>query len=1350
MTQGAAMMPDTIMTPGAAMMPYTVMPHAMLWIPDTDTKRDTVISFQSASGLYRTTMMRGILASLAGHQYSQLSSKKYALDKAVPKVVTSEAYCDKANILAGSLAWYNLTAARGATTANRLSVFVLSVAHEHEDFSRKQRNSFMHYLHGNWFTTREWWKPHAKSHLWHTRISLYNGMVVFRFFDYQTHFEAYVCRRGWYYVFCSDPSSSPKLYQCLRKAVTSKRGGPGCRRTPADPLLRSVMSASCVKSCGNENRSAFGGCHRGFRSAEALERRLHHYRNTRAEARRTYRAYGKGFGDGRADHSLLEPPPPQPKQAVVERSRKKLTCQQNLQNNASVFRAVMSTAVSPCKLYARSLKLATWNVEGLREVAKYDQIFAFMRKENVHMLAMQETHSTSIQEFSKDGFLILHSAAAGSPNHGVGFIVSPSLRPYVQSFMPLGPRLCSVVVNTSPRPLHVYCAYAPSLVQDAAEDTKRKREFWDHLSEQTLEVDSPHGLIIVGDLNARLDKDIDPTGVHVGSETWGKRLSIDSPERDNAVYLLEFLQSFDMKLPQTFMSSSPARKVTYKETSCTDHLLRHPEVMNWTTLDYVISNLSPSFEITDLGSHFQQAVNTRHLPLLCSLSISLPISSPKPKPPPALDLTQTAMYSQKLESSFLQLCNHPLGPQSTAQGHVLAYTDGSCVNNRVISQANPAGWGFVVSNVYRDCPVHPTPTSHWISSHGRVCANPDCPEYAGAQVPSNNTAELQALVELFDYLYHYASLPVGQMIHVYTDSQYAMNILLGDSIPSTHFTIVARMQKYWFAIRNRFHITIEKVPSHVGIPGNELADQMARAGNHSIGSLGRFSRVPSHSLQPPEAHLDLTNWESMTLNDQNAFFRRTIDEAKKLIPVLPLQPRKAWISRGTLDLITTLRDSTGLTPEEVKAFRKCIKKSARQDKRLFVKNNLTKDYESTPSQWTTLRKLKKPFSTKTPGIRDPEGKLHSTKQKPEVFCKYLTQHVWKSADEQMPPQSMLHPVIPEIFRPFTEEDLYQCMKQLQVGKATGPDGIPAELIKRAPYVVQKFILSHYNKCLRTGSIPDAWLLSEVVMLVKDARKDTLSLDNYRPISLTDVFYKLYAALLQKRLAFYVDPRIRDTQYGFRRGKSTSQPIHILRRLIETHERQQSPLHILFVDWAKAFDSVSFAAIERSLVRLGVPAAFVRAVMAIYNNPQFRVKDSGSTSEVGVQSRGVRQGCPLSPYLFDIILTCLFADVEASYEEQFGILTGVLRLPSCLWDLEYADDTVLMSHTYVQLNRLLHLLQFHALKIGLQLNLDKCKHLPIHSNHRVQYTSRSAQCVSVLLLWRPVAGTWRTYSRCRLK
>ena len=91
-----------------------------------------------------------------------------------------------------------------------------------------------------------------------------------------------------------------------------------------------------------------------------------------------------------------------------------------------------------------------------------------------------------------------------------------------------------------------------------------------------------------------------------------------------------------------------------------------------------------------------------------------------------------------------------------ACGHVLAYTDGSCPNNRVISADNPAGWGFVVSPVLYDPFPHALPTVQWITSHGRVRTDPDAPEHAGAEVSSNNTAELQALLELFDYLLNHS------------------------------------------------------------------------------------------------------------------------------------------------------------------------------------------------------------------------------------------------------------------------------------------------------------------------------------------------------------------------------------------------------------------------------------------------------------------------------------------------------------------------------------------------------------------------------------------------------------------
>ena len=97
--------------------------------------------------------------------------------------------------------------------------------------------------------------------------------------------------------------------------------------------------------------------------------------------------------------------------------------------------------------------------------------------------------------------------------------------------------------------------------------------------------------------------------------------------------------------------------------------------------------------------------------------------------------------------------------------------------------------------------LYPIPTAGWVSSQGRVRANPDSAEYAGAAVISNNTAELQALFELFDYFFYYAILPVGQTIHVYTDSQYAADILHGDSLPATHFRLISILQKYWIAMR---------------------------------------------------------------------------------------------------------------------------------------------------------------------------------------------------------------------------------------------------------------------------------------------------------------------------------------------------------------------------------------------------------------------------------------------------------------------------------------------------------------------------------------------------------------------
>ena len=279
-------------------------------------------------------------------------------------------------------------------------------------------------------------------------------------------------------------------------------------------------------------------------------------------------------------------------------------------DNSALSKTVLSTAVAPCKIYSRSLRLTSWNVEGLREVGKYDQLFAFMKQRSTHILAMQETHSQSSQEFSKPGFLVLHSSAQDAPRHGVGFTIAPALRPYVHSFLPQGPRVCSIHVNTSPKPLQVLCVYAPSLTQEAATDKARKLEFRSQFSDfLAATVEAPDNLVVLGDFNARLDEALDVSGEHIGPHVWGKRMSIDSADRDNAVYLLETMQNYELKLPQTFISLPPAHRVTYKGTTCVDHLLQNPQAHDWTAFDFVLTSVHLAFDIQTIRSYFQQAVS---------------------------------------------------------------------------------------------------------------------------------------------------------------------------------------------------------------------------------------------------------------------------------------------------------------------------------------------------------------------------------------------------------------------------------------------------------------------------------------------------------------------------------------------------------------------------------------------------------------------------------------------------------------------------------------------------------------------------------------------------------------------
>ncbi|KAL3700001.1 hypothetical protein R1sor_018023 [Riccia sorocarpa] len=253
------------------------------------------------------------------------------------------------------------------------------------------------------------------------------------------------------------------------------------------------------------------------------------------------------------------------------------------------------------------------------------------------------------------------------------------------------------------------------------------------------------------------------------------------------------------------------------------------------------------------------------------------------------------------------------------------------------------------------------------------------------------------------------------------------------------------------------------------------------------------------------------------------------------------------------------------------------------------------------------------------------------------------------------------------------------------------------------YVEAVFGSSLLNQACGEG-LPEDWTFRRIVPLYKSGpRREPTS---YRTIMIADVFAKLLGSLLVTRLNSWCEERrVRaPVQAGFRKGFSTLDHMLVLRVVGEEAKRRKQHCYVLFVDFAKAFDSVARDKIWCRLLELGVPQEITNSVAWLYQRVWVKVSQS---DEGRAGTLGVIQGCPLSPTLFGLIIDALFWKYQNA---EVGVPFGSSRISMLI----FADDVAMLAGSTEQLQTHITALEDFCVWSGLSINVSKTKWLRIGS------------------------------------
>ncbi|KAK3188861.1 hypothetical protein Dsin_028422 [Dipteronia sinensis] len=302
--------------------------------------------------------------------------------------------------------------------------------------------------------------------------------------------------------------------------------------------------------------------------------------------------------------------------------------------------------------------------------------------------------------------------------------------------------------------------------------------------------------------------------------------------------------------------------------------------------------------------------------------------------------------------------------------------------------------------------------------------------------------------------------------------------------------------------------------------------------------------------------------------------------------------------------------------------------------------------------------------------------------------------------------SISNVIISQLREEPTEEEVYAVLKSISVDSSPGPDGFGSSFYLTCWKIIKDDVMAAVKEFFKGDALPRFYCSSFIVLIPKV--KNPQSFDKFRPISLCNVIYKAFSRIIVNKSSMVIRDLISPAQGAFVRGRSIFENVTLTQEMTKMlHRKVRGGNVILKIDMSKAYDRFEWKFVDQTLHAFGFPDFFYKLIQNCITTPWFSIMMHGTYRGFFKSKRGLRQGDPLSLYLFILMEEILSRMINLEMLEKHILPFSHPGGAPAISHFLYADDVVIFANASKRSIRgLMKVLKKYESWTGQRVNQEK--------------------------------------------